>query len=170
VTDLDITPTSEGDGAAPGLEITPLDDTDREIVRLLQQDGRASNTHIGRALGLTETTIRKRLRRLLDDGVLSIGAMPSPQTVNRMSSVVIGLSVATNCIHDIADQLVELREVSYVGLSTGRFDIIVEAFFPDHKDVLDFITRRLGSMEGIRDVNTSLILEIKKFKYEWEMP
>ena len=38
----------------------PLDNTDREIIRVLQRNGRTSNTEIGRALGLTETTIRKR--------------------------------------------------------------------------------------------------------------
>ena len=45
----------------------PVDEVDREIIRLLQRDGRTSNTDIARALEVTETTIRKRIARLIDE-------------------------------------------------------------------------------------------------------
>jgi predicted ArsR family transcriptional regulator len=44
----------------------PVDEVDREIIRLLQRDGRTSNTDIARALEVTETTIRKRIARLIE--------------------------------------------------------------------------------------------------------
>jgi Lrp/AsnC family transcriptional regulator for asnA, asnC and gidA len=150
----------------PGL----IDDLDRRIIGLLQEDGRASNTQIARALGLTEATIRKRVRRLMADGVLNIGAMPTARTVNRMSSVVIGLSIALDYARVAAERLAQCPAVSYVGLSTGRYDIIVEAFFQSHEELLAFITGDLAAIEGVRNVETSLILEIVKFKYEWEIP
>src|SRR4051794_28220570 len=91
--------------ATPPTEPGLLDDLDRKIISFLQEDGRASNTQIARALDLTEATIRKRVRRLMSEGVLNIGAMPTPQTVNRMSSVVIGLSVALEFTRDAAERL-----------------------------------------------------------------
>lgn len=147
-----------------------VDDLDRQIVRFLQRDGRATNTVIARELGVAETTVRKRIARLLSDGVLSVAAMPTRQTVNRMSSVILGISVDVQQLREVADKLVSYSEVSYVGLSTGRYDLIVEGFFATHEEVLDFVTNELALMQGVRDVECSLILKIEKFSYEWELP
>jgi len=54
----------------------PVDEIDRAIIRLLQRDGRSSNTEIGRALDLTEATIRKRIGRLVSDNLVNIVAVP----------------------------------------------------------------------------------------------
>src|ERR1700750_1865999 len=92
-------------------EIRPVDDVDREIIRLLQRDGRASNTEIGRALGVTETTIRKRIARLISEGLVSIVAVPTPQAVGMTTSAIIGISVALHAIRSVSDQLVAQPEV-----------------------------------------------------------
>jgi Lrp/AsnC family transcriptional regulator for asnA, asnC and gidA len=60
--------------------------------------------------------------------------------------------------------------VRYVGVSAGRYDVIVEAFFPDKEDVMRFVTETLGGLEGVRDVETSLILKVEKYMYDWEIP
>src|ERR1700749_73948 len=104
-------------GGAPGGRI---DEVDRDIIRLLQHDGRSSNTEIGRALGLTETTIRKRIARLVGEGLMSIVAVPTPEAVGMTTSAIIGISVELQAIHAISDQLVSQPEVRYVGVSTGR--------------------------------------------------
>src|ERR1700712_1361311 len=83
-----------------------VDDVDREIIRLLQRDGRSSNTEIGRALGLTETTIRKRIARLIGEGLVSIVAVPTPEAVGMTTSAIIGVSVQLQAIHSVSDQLV----------------------------------------------------------------
>jgi len=146
-----------------------FDEVDRSIMRQLQADGRATNTQIARELGLTEAAVRKRLRRLLDEGVLSIGAMPTTQTVGDMSAVVIGITATLGSARRAAETLARHRAVSFVGLSAGRYDIIVEAFFESHGDLLTFITGDLAEIDGVRAVETSLVLEIVKFKYEWDL-
>jgi Lrp/AsnC family transcriptional regulator for asnA, asnC and gidA len=147
-----------------------VDQIDREIIRLLQRDGRTSNTEIGRALGLTETTIRKRIGRLVGDGLVNIVAVPTPAAVGMTTSAIIGISVQLDSLHEVSDRLVACREVRYVGLSTGRYDVIVEAFFDDHEHLLEFIATTLGGLEGVTSVETSLILKVAKFSYEWEIP
>src|SRR4051795_10203797 len=99
-----------------------IDQIDREIVRVLQRDGRTSNTEIGRALGLTETTIRKRIGRLVGDGLVNIVAVPTPAAVGMTPSAIIGISVQLDSLHEVSDRLVACREVRYVGLSTGPYD------------------------------------------------
>ena len=153
------------DGSSRG-----VDQIDRDIIRLLQRDGRTSNTEIGRALGLTETTIRKRIGRLVGERLVSIVAVPTPAAVGMTTSAIIGISVQLVNLHDVSERLVACREVRYVGLSTGRYDVIVEAFFDDHEHLLEFISNTLGGMEGVTGVETSLILKVAKFSYEWEIP
>ena len=148
----------------------PVDDVDRAIIRQLQRDGRASNTEIGRELGLTETTIRKRVARLVNEGLISIVAVPTPQAVGMMTSAIIGISVQLQHLHRVSDGLVAMPEVRYVGASTGRYDLIIEAFFSDHEHLLEFVSKHLGSMPGVTAVETSLILKVTKFSYEWEIP
>lgn len=147
-----------------------LDVTDREILRILQSDGRMSNTDIARRIGVTETTIRKRLNAMLEGDYVNIVAVPTPKLAGLTVSAILGISVELRSLAAVAEELVALPEVRYCGISTGRFDIIVEAFFSDHEHVVDFVTNVLGQMDGLTDVETSLVLKIEKFSYEWQMP
>jgi Lrp/AsnC family transcriptional regulator for asnA, asnC and gidA len=147
-----------------------LDEVDREIVRMLQTDGRTPNTEIARALGVTEATIRKRIARLVDDGLIEIVAVPMGAIFGMTTSAIFGLSVELKHVHALADRLVAYPEVRYVGLSTGRYDLIVEAFFSDQEHLLEFLAEKVGNLTGVRDVETSLILHVAKFGHEWEIP
>ena len=148
----------------------PLDATDREIIRALQGNGRTSNTEIGRALGLTETTIRKRIARLLDEGLVNIVAVPTPLAVGMTTSAIIGVSVQLGNLDRVSQELSRCPEVRYLGLSTGRYDIILEAFFSDSEHLLSFVSDKLGALSEVSSVETSIILRVDKFSYEWELP
>lgn len=148
---------------------TLIDDVDRAIIRILQRNGRTSNTEIGRALGLTETTIRNRMSRLIGDGLLNIVAVPTPAAVGMTTSAIIGISVQLGKLDEVAETLVSYAEVRYVGLSTGRYDLIIEAFFADHEHLLEFVSKNLGSLPAVTGVETSIILRVAKFSYEWEV-
>jgi Lrp/AsnC family transcriptional regulator for asnA, asnC and gidA len=154
-------------GAPTGLRV--LDEMDRSIVRLLQRDGRMSNTDIGRLLNVTETTVRKRIGRLLSEGLMSIVAVPTPEAVGMSLSAIIGMSVGLTSMHSVADAIRAYPEVRYVGMSAGRYDLIVEAFFDSQERLLHFVTDRLGPLDGVRDIETSIILKVIKFSYEWEI-
>jgi len=151
-------------------DASPLDGTDREIVRALQRNGRSSNTDIARTLGLTETTIRKRIARLVDEGLVHVVAVPTPEAVGVTMSAIIGVSVDLGELDRVSKALATLPEVRYLGVSTGRYDIILEAFFNDSEHLLAFVSERLGGQAGVTGVETSIILRVDKFSYEWELP
>jgi Lrp/AsnC family transcriptional regulator for asnA, asnC and gidA len=151
-------------------DASPLDATDREIVRALQRNGRSANTDIARALGLTETTIRKRIARLVDEGLVHVVAVPTPEAVGVTMSAIIGVSVNLGDLDTVSKTLAKRPEVRYLGLSTGRFDIMLEAFFDDSEHLLAFVSEQLGSLAGVTGVETSIILRVDKFSYEWELP
>lgn len=146
-----------------------LDEIDQRMIRILQTDGRRPNTEIARELRVSETTVRKRIAQLLSRGLINIVAVPTPRAVGMNLSAIIGISASLPQLRDLSEELKRQREVRYVGVSTGRYDIIVEAFFFDQRHFLDFISGRLGRMKGITSLETSVILEVVKFSYEWEI-
>lgn len=146
-----------------------LDEIDRRVIRILQTDGRRPNTEIARDLHVSETTIRKRVSQLVSQGLINIVAVPTPRAVGLNLSAIIGISVTLPKLKDISEELKRQKEVRYVGVSTGRYDIIVEAFFLDQQHFLDFISNKLGRMDGITSLETSMILDVVKFSYEWEI-
>lgn len=147
-----------------------VDEVDRSIIRILQRDGRASNTQIGRELGLTEAAIRKRMGRLLAEDLVNVIAVPTPRAVGLTLSAIIGVSVQLGRLDAVVEQLVSYPEVRYVGVSTGRYDVILESFFLNQEHLLEFVSKKLGSLDGVTGVETSLILRVAKFSYEWEIP
>jgi len=84
-------------------------------------------------------------------------------------SAIIGISVELTAIHEVADAIRSYQEVRYVGMSAGRYDLMVEAFFTDQEHLLEFVTDKLGSLPGITNLETSIILKVVKFSYEWEI-
>jgi Lrp/AsnC family transcriptional regulator for asnA, asnC and gidA len=146
-----------------------VDDLDRRIIKMLQVDGRLSNTEIARSLEITETTVRKRIAHLLDERLMSIVAVPTPEASGMLLSAILGVSVELTAIHAVADTIRTYPEVRYVGMSAGRYDLMVEAFFTDQEHLLEFVTGKLGCLPGITSLETSIILKVVKFSYEWEI-
>ena len=161
-------PDEPADGS-PRARTRPLDDLDRKIIKMLQVDGRLSNTEIARTLEITETTVRKRIAHLLDERLISIVAVPTPEASGMKLSAILGVSVELTAIRDVASTIRTYPEVRYVGMSTGRYDVMVEAFFTDQEHLLDFVTNKLGRLSGITSLETSVILKVVKFSYEWEI-
>jgi Lrp/AsnC family transcriptional regulator, regulator for asnA, asnC and gidA len=161
---------SPGDSARRGRAHDQiLDEIDRRVIRILQADGRRPNTEIARELRVSETTIRKRVAQLVSRGLITIVAVPTPKAVGMNLSAIIGISVTLPKLREITEELKRQREVRYAGVSTGRYDIIIEAFFFDQQHFLDFISSRLSRIDGITGLETSMILDVVKFSYEWEI-
>jgi Lrp/AsnC family transcriptional regulator, regulator for asnA, asnC and gidA len=158
-------------GAQPGRNggSHRIDDLDRRIIRMLQGNGRLSNTEVARALDVTETTVRKRIAHLLDEKLMAIVAVPSPEAAGSTLSAILGISVDLPLMQEVADTIKTYPEVRYVGLATGRYDVLVEAFFTDQEHLLDFVSKRLGALDGVTNLETSIILKVAKFSYEWEI-
>lgn len=146
-----------------------LDEIDRRVIKILQADGRRPNTEIARELRVSETTIRKRVSQLVSRGLINIVAVPTPRAVGMNLSAIIGISVTLPKLREISEELKRQKETRYVGVSTGRYDIIVEAFFFDQQHFLEFISSKLSRMDGITGLETSMILDVVKFSYEWEI-
>jgi Lrp/AsnC family transcriptional regulator for asnA, asnC and gidA len=147
-----------------------LDSLDRQIISLLQQDGRASNVELARQVGVSEATVRKRLDRLLSERVVRIAATPDAPKVGLSTVTFINLDVDLAHLDRIADQLACLPQVRAIYYTGGDSDLILEAWFPSGDQLLHFLTRQIASIPGVRKAATSHVLRTIKDSSTWVLP
>lgn len=147
-----------------------IDEVDRRIIALLQADGRRSNVDIAQELSLAEGTVRKRLERILTDGVLRITAVVDPARVGLLTTAIITMQVDLGRMDEIVRQLAVLPEVQSVSVTTGNWDVILEAVFPTDGELLAFLKDRVAAIPGVRRTETSHVLRRAKHVGNWELP
>jgi Lrp/AsnC family transcriptional regulator for asnA, asnC and gidA len=147
-----------------------LDAVDRQIVRALQRDGRASNVEIARLASVSEATVRKRLDRLLSEGVLRITAVPDSARVGLSTVTFLSFEIELAQMDQVTDQLSRCPEVRSIYYTTGESDLIVEAWFSSSNELLHFLTHRVASIPGIKRTATSHVLRTIKDSSTWTLP
>src|SRR3972149_7532899 len=149
--------------------VVDLDETDTSLVRLLQSDRRISYATIARRLGLAQATVRKRVNRLVKNGVVRLRAVVNPTKVGYPLLVHIGMQVDLDKLEQVAPSLAELHEVRSVYYSTGMYDVVITAVFTSTDALLEFLHKKLGAIEGIKRVDTSQLLRTVKHDHEWQL-
>jgi Lrp/AsnC family transcriptional regulator for asnA, asnC and gidA len=144
-----------------------LDDLDQEIISFLQYDGRMPFTQIAAELGTTEGTVRRRVRKLIDNGTLQIVAIVEPQELGWEEAAMIGISVRTNLISSIAKEIAKLPEVAYLFQAAGEFDLVAEVFCKDREHFVSFLNNKLQQIPGVERTQSFMILKMHKLSYRW---
>jgi Lrp/AsnC family transcriptional regulator, regulator for asnA, asnC and gidA len=152
--------------AAPRNNHAVLDETSKKIIEQLQADGRRPYAAIGKAVGLSEAAVRQRVQRLLDAGVMQIVAVTDPVQVGFSRQAMVGLRIDGD-VTQVADQVAQFREVDYVVVSAGSFDLLVEVVCEDDDHLLDLVARRLRALPGVRSTETFVYLKLRKQRYDW---
>jgi len=145
-----------------------LDQIDRQILQFLRQDGRMPYTNIAEALNLAESTVRKRVNRLLEEGILKIVGVINPLRVGRFALAIVGINITGANLSQVLAELNKLPEVRYIAVCAGTYDLILEVAVPDTESLFVFLTETLRSIPGVTGSDTSLVMKVCKERYEWE--
>src|SRR5687768_11021508 len=106
-----------------------LDELDRKIIAVLAEDGRISNRKIAAALGVTEGTIRGRIKRLEDENCIRLTAVTNISSAGWPRVALIGIHAAHSELESLCQKLAAMSEVGCVILCLGRFDILAIGLF-----------------------------------------
>ncbi len=157
-------------GQRDSLTLNDLDDLDLRIIELLQENGRRSNVAMAQQLGVAEATVRHRIERLLADGFIRIAAVINPRRTNYQVDALIAIRVERHRALPVGDWLARFPNVVYVGYTTGRHDLLVEALFESDEELFEFLTEKLSIPRGITQTETSHVLRTVKINYDWRLP
>ena len=144
-----------------------LDDIDLDIIITLKRDGRTPFAQIAQRLGVSTGMIRQRYQRLVKEGVLQVVAVTNPLLLGFSTMAMIGIKVDGANLQAVADEIAALEEVIYLVLTAGAYDLFAEVVFRDNDHLLDFLTNRLRTIEGVRETETFMYLKIVKEIYSW---
>ena len=142
-----------------------MDELDRRIIQILQVNGRASNARIARDVGVSEGTVRRRLKTLVNDGVIKVVALPNPEVLGYDTEALVGIQVDPDKFDELAGLLVELKESFWVAVTTGSFDIFCWVILPTSEELGNFLKAVVGTIPGVRRTETFVSLSVRKRNY-----
>lgn len=143
-----------------------IDDFDRKLILELERDGRKTNVDLARSLQTTESTIRKRIKRLLKEGIIRIAAIPNIHKLGYNYVGIMCLQVRMADLKQVAETLSQKQNVHYLAFVTGRYDMIAMVVFRTLQELSDFIKEEISVIPGILRSETFDNLEIIKSFYK----
>jgi Lrp/AsnC family transcriptional regulator for asnA, asnC and gidA len=144
---------------------------DRQIVDLLMEDGRMPCAEIARRIGqVSERTVRYRLDRMFEQGLLKVAAIASPKALGYNVIADVFLEVEPSAILEVARRMATYDCVSYVGCSMGDVDVSIQVVGHDNAEVYSFVTKVVANVPGVRKTTTLIVPLILKDVYQWRIP
>lgn len=139
-----------------------IDSVNKEIIKALQENSRRSFLSISKRLGIAETTVRYRVRRLIEKGVIvRFATLVNPRKLGYEVAAFILFKVEPWASNEITESLEKFRQLHHVFKCTGEYDIAVIAHTQDLPQ-LDHLVNEVKSINGVREASLYVITEIVK--------
>ena len=145
--------------------MTTLNPLDEKLVHRLGEDARQSSERLAKQLNVSPATVRRRLRKLIGSGVIRVVAVADPVKAGFPLTAVISFDIAHEKLETAVQKLAGYPAIKWVAATTGRFDVMAQAVFRSTEELSDFVQRELVNIEGLRDTETSICLQVKKGRY-----
>ncbi|MBF8193223.1 Lrp/AsnC family transcriptional regulator [Nonomuraea sp. K274] len=151
------------DRPAYACERNHLDDVDREVLAAMREDGRASFQSVGRRLGISESTARRRLEGMLERGCASVATFIPAAALGYEAEILFWLSVEPRMQNSVAERLSGERGVRMIASMLGQASLMCEVIVPTTADIHRFTSQTLASVPGIRSWTAGVqVLTVKR--------
>lgn len=130
-----------------------LDHMDKNIIHALQQHAQTPYITIAQSMGVSEGTIRNRIRQMLEAKVFAFTIQRNPRYDGENVAVLIGIRTWINDQDAVARQLQTFDAVFYVGVFTGSHNLLLRASFATNDDLVAFLHSDLVGVPGIQDMD-----------------
>jgi len=137
-----------------------IDEKDKQILEILKKDSRTPYTEIAEELDVSEATVRKRIDSLKKDDVIDRFTVDiDPKNIGYDTVTLLGLDVEPEYFLKAIEQMSDIEEVKWVAKSTGDHMIMAEIWAEDGDHLSEIMTKKIGKIQGVRDLCPSIILE-----------
>ena len=144
----------------PHWPVRPLDEVDRNILRLLRSDGRASVRSVAEKVHVSRANAYARINRLVEDGVIrGFSARIDQERAGQGASAYITLKIVQDSWRTVREQLRELPGASHMALVSGDFDVLLLVHTQDNRALRDLVLTRIQSIPEVLSTRTLLVFE-----------
>jgi len=141
---------------------TDLDDSDKRLLKLLQVNSRVSFAELSRELDIAESTVRFRVKRLLNEGIIAkFTIMLDPNKVGQKVTGAILLKIDPTHLEVACKKLVNFAETMYLFQSTGEYDVVSVVATHDLEH-LNELVKQVKAIEGVKDTRVSITTHFLK--------
>ncbi|MBI9107960.1 MAG: Lrp/AsnC family transcriptional regulator [Spirochaetales bacterium] len=135
------------------------DELDWKIIDILREGNETNNT-LARELNISEGTVRQRIKKLKESGILNVRGLINPEILDNQQLAVIAVNVARSALLEKkAREIVALESVLNVSMTSGRFDLLVEVLISSNKGLVKFLTEELSTVDDITTTESFLMLK-----------
>lgn len=143
-----------------------LDETDTAIIELLRQNGRMSNREVGRALQVSEGTVRQRLKKLIEGKAVRLGMVTDFEASGLGTGVILRIRSMPGQARRIAERLAQLDACTFVALSMGRFDVVAVLVSKSRTEAAEMVDNGIKSIPGVQAVEIQEPVSYAKHRYD----
>lgn len=147
-----------------------LDQLDYDIIQSLHKNARVSASEIARVTDANERTIRKRIDRLIKEGVFRLTAIIDPSSFGYITAADILLEADPSKEDEIVQRLFSMPEITYVAFGQGSQEISIEARFKNNDEMREFLRKTLPSIPGVTVSRYAFVPRILRNIDEWVPP
>jgi Lrp/AsnC family transcriptional regulator for asnA, asnC and gidA len=144
-----------------------LDELDHKIVAKLAQDARVSNRQIAAELGVTEGTIRSRIKRLQKDRLIQFTVVTDFRMAGSPNLVMMGIHADPAKVPELGEQLKGISCINCVIVLLGRYSLLAMGLFTSIEQVEEVVRKQIKTLPGVRDVEISI--SVHNLKYDARM-
>jgi DNA-binding Lrp family transcriptional regulator len=145
------------------MTVAQLDDLDRQLIDLLGIDARVSNRKIAADLGVTEGTVRGRIKRLQQERLIAFTAITDFGLGNTSKLGFIGVQADVQDVRNIAQEIAGLPLVKAVMVTMGRFNILAFCLFDTLDSLFEVASEKILAIPGVHHVETSIAVRTVKY-------
>ncbi len=144
------------------MAILDLDEIDKKLINILQENADLTYAELGRILGISPSTVYMRVKRLKERGIVKrIVAEVSPEMLGFNLRSLVFLAVDIKKYNDIVQELLKLPQVKVIYDITGEWTFALEVLVRDHKELSDLLDK-IGTIEGVQHTSTAVVLRVIK--------
>ncbi len=157
------------EGKEKGITEVDLDDLDVLLIKELQTDARQTITKLAETLKISKPTISKRIQRLVNSDIIRIITVVDPFALGYDGVAIIGLKCDPDKVGEVAAKVSAYKQIQHVGICAGKYDILVWTMFPTLSDMRNFIAGELGTIPGLKNVETMLRYKLVKMSFRFPL-
>lgn len=135
-----------------------VDATNLEIIRHLRS-GRKSYKIIAQELSITENTVRSRVNKMIEEGLLDISGNIRVDALQGHHLLYLGVKLNSMNLQDKAKEFSKLKGVISAGIVTGRYDLILQVLLNNDYNLLEFITTQVPKIQDVQTVESFVVYE-----------
>ncbi|WP_309492377.1 Lrp/AsnC family transcriptional regulator [Candidatus Hecatella orcuttiae] len=142
---------------------TEIDDLDKKIIRMLQEDSRKPFVEIAKELGVSDPTVHARVKKLQETGVIEkFTTVLAPTRVEKAVAAFIEINVKPNTIEEVVKSLESMDEVLEIHETHGEYDIIAKVRVKTNEDLRNIVVGKIRSSPNITDTKVITVLKTRK--------